>query len=161
MGIMVFRFTAAQDEELMRELIRLRPFAAQRGTTLRVWDQVAEGVSRAVGSSLNAKQVRDRLHILKKQFKSGKLQSKRGSGTEESLDAINVQSHYNDLPGFQLDLKARELEQNQLQFDARLAFDAKQAEERLRFEERVQSSNRELIIECAKIFSGALEKSSN
>ncbi|RLN72529.1 hypothetical protein BBJ28_00009786 [Nothophytophthora sp. Chile5] len=239
---MVFRFTTAQDEELMRELI------------------LAEGVSRAVGSSLNAKQVRDRLHILKKQFKAGELQSKRASGTEESLNAVNVQSHYNDLPGLvgeylelehlhaeeksatykknkqkevdfarcameivnesnhrrsqrseeasgddasdlsnadsatsatssrlsrtpkapkrqnaflmevqrqekrhkqQLDLKIRELEQNQLQFDARLAFEAKQVEERLRFEERVQSSNRDLIIACAKIFSGALDKSGN
>ncbi|RLN91492.1 hypothetical protein BBJ28_00026588 [Nothophytophthora sp. Chile5] len=256
---MVFRFTTDQDKELMRELIRLKPFASPRGSTLKVWGDVAESLSRALGVSLNVKQVRDRLSILKATFKEEEAASAIGSGIEESLDAVNVQSHYDDRAGLvreyvaleclhnsgkqtkqqkkkqkdedlarcaeeivnestrrrsqratlgsvevrsdesdtesmasaessrssrssrtpsktpkrpnafllevqrqekrqkeQFNLLERELVQSQRQFDRRLEFDQKQADDRLQFEERVQSSNRELLLECAKLFSAAI-----
>ncbi|KAE8901144.1 hypothetical protein PF005_g8470 [Phytophthora fragariae] len=96
---MVFRFKPEQDQELMRELIRLKPFAAKRGTTGSVWEAVAKGVSSAIGVQLNVKQVRDRLNLLKAKFKADELVSSRASGVEEALHAVNVQSHYDDLNG--------------------------------------------------------------
>lgn len=241
----------------MRELIRLKPFAAVRGSTLQVWTEVAESLSRAIGVTLNVKQIRDRLTVLKGLFKSSEAASALGSGVEESLDAINVQSHYDEREGLvreytaleslhksakraekqkkhqkeedlarcadeivressrrrserittdsddcmgndsdaesissavssrssswtstktpkrpnafqqeverqvkrqkqEFELKERELAQSQLQFEQRLALENKQAEDRLRFEERVHTNNRELILECAKLFSAAL-----
>ncbi|ETM41390.1 hypothetical protein L914_12825 [Phytophthora nicotianae] len=58
-----------------------------------------------------------------------------------------------------MDLKQRELEQGQKQFEERLEFDKKQAEGRLQLEQRIQQSNREMILECAQIFGAALAKS--
>ncbi|KAG3232858.1 hypothetical protein PI124_g22065 [Phytophthora idaei] len=58
----------------------------------------------------------------------------------------------------QMELKVRELEQDQKQFEERLSFEKKLAEDRLNFEDRVQASNREMILECAKIFGSALSK---
>ncbi|ETP28059.1 hypothetical protein F442_22657 [Phytophthora nicotianae P10297] len=83
----------------MRELIRLKPFSAKRGTTGHVWEEVAKGVSSAIQVQRNVKLVRDRLNLLKadEQF------SARASGVEEDLHAVNIQSHYNDLNGLVLD----------------------------------------------------------
>ncbi|KAE8913172.1 hypothetical protein PF005_g5232 [Phytophthora fragariae] len=90
---MVFRINHEQDQELMRKLIRLKPFAAKRGTTGSVWEAVVKGVSSAIGVQVHAKQVRDRLNLLKARFKVDELVSSRGSGVEEAL-------HYDDLNGF-------------------------------------------------------------
>ncbi|ETM30484.1 hypothetical protein L914_21840, partial [Phytophthora nicotianae] len=235
----------------MRELIRLKPFSAKRGTTGHVWEEVAKGVSSAIQVQLNVTQVRDRLNLLKAKFKADELSSARASGVEEDLHAVNIPSHYNDLNGLvrdyielermyidemkakksaktrkeedpansaaalineskprrsqranydtersssderssesepesiaslasavpshvstssrstpkrsnafldevkrqakrhkeQIELKTRELEQHQHQFEKQ------QAEERLRSEERIQAGNRELILQCAK-----------
>lgn len=57
-----------------------------------------------------------------------------------------------------LEIKVRELEQKQRKFEEMLAFEKKQSEDRLYFEDRVQTSNREVILECAKIFGAALSK---
>ncbi|KAG6944886.1 hypothetical protein JG687_00017591 [Phytophthora cactorum] len=57
-----------------------------------------------------------------------------------------------------MELKVRELEQNQKQFEERLSFEKKLAQDRLNFEDRVQASNREMILECATIFGCALSK---
>ncbi|ETL98394.1 hypothetical protein L917_04522, partial [Phytophthora nicotianae] len=83
----------------MRELIRLKPFSAKRGTTGHVWEEVAKGVSSAIQVQLNVKQVRDRLNLLKAKFKADELSSARASGVEEDLHAVNIRSHYNDLNG--------------------------------------------------------------
>ncbi|KAF1788549.1 hypothetical protein GQ600_8268 [Phytophthora cactorum] len=48
-------------------------------------------------------------------------------------------------------LKVRELEQDQKQFEERLSFEKKTSE--TQFEDRVQASNREMILECAKILA--------
>ncbi|ETK88206.1 hypothetical protein L915_07515 [Phytophthora nicotianae] len=69
---MVFRFTNDQDKELLRELIRLKSFVAVRGTTLRVWSDVAASLSSAFGVEVNVKQIRDRLTLLKQMFKDPK-----------------------------------------------------------------------------------------
>ncbi|KAG2895168.1 hypothetical protein PC117_g23306 [Phytophthora cactorum] len=220
---MVFRFTPSQDLEMMRELIRQKPFAAKRGAMVKV------------------KQIRDRLNLLKARLKANEQASFLASGVEESLDAVNIQSHYSDLDGKkkkeedlakcaadivaesrrrrierdggasdsdlsnssyagstvsatesaasvgsaksttqrtpkrsnafltevkrqekrykeQMELKVRELEQDQKQFEERLSFEKKLAEDRLNFEDRMQASNREVILECAKIFGSALSK---
>ncbi|ETP47782.1 hypothetical protein F442_06342 [Phytophthora nicotianae P10297] len=96
---MVFRFSNDQDKELLRELIRLKPFAAVRGTTLRVWSDVAASLSSAFGVEVNVKQIRDRLTLLKQSFKDSEAACARGSGIEESVDAVNVQSHYDEREG--------------------------------------------------------------
>ncbi|KAF1788101.1 hypothetical protein GQ600_18712 [Phytophthora cactorum] len=239
---MVFRFTPSQDLEMMRELIRQKPFAAKRGAMQKV----------------KVKQIRDRLNLLKARLKANEQASFLASGVEESLDAVNIQSHYSDLDGKvrddfiseqkplksfpkkkkeedlakcaadivaesrrrrierdggasdsdlsnssyagstvsatesaasvgsaksttqrtpkrsnafltevkrqekrykeQMELKVRELEQDQKQFEERLSFEKKLAEDRLNFEDRMQASNREVILECAKIFGSALSK---
>lgn len=96
---MVLRFTPGQDKELMRELIRLKPFAAARGSTLHVWGDVAACLSTALGVQVNVKQVRDRLTLLKGLFKDAEAAAARGSGIEESVDAVNVQSHNDERGG--------------------------------------------------------------
>ncbi|ETK81302.1 hypothetical protein L915_13199 [Phytophthora nicotianae] len=84
----------------MRELIRLKPFSAKRGTTGHVLKEVAKGVSSAIQVQLNIKQVCDRLNLLKAKFE---LSSARASGVEEDLHAVNIQCHYNDLNGLARD----------------------------------------------------------
>ncbi|ETO80695.1 hypothetical protein F444_04851 [Phytophthora nicotianae P1976] len=61
----------------------------------------------------------------------------------------------------QIELKTRELEQHQHQFEARLQFEKQQAEERLRSEECIQAGNRELLLQCAKLFSAATARPDN
>ncbi|KAF1788363.1 hypothetical protein GQ600_16571 [Phytophthora cactorum] len=255
---MVVRFTPSQDLEMMRELIRQKPFVAKRGATLEVWDNVAAALSTALQQKVTAKQIRDRLNLLKARLKANEQASFLASGVEESLDAVNIQSHYSDVDGKswsdfiskqkplksfpkkkkeedlakwaadfvaesrrrrierdggasdsdlsnssdaestvsatesaasvglaksttertpkrsnafltevkrqgkrykeQMELKVRELEQDQKQFEERLSFEKKLAEDRLNFEDRVQASNREMILECPKIFGSALSK---
>ncbi|ETO77042.1 hypothetical protein F442_07709 [Phytophthora nicotianae P10297] len=96
---MVFRFTNDQDKELLRELIRLKSFVAVRGTTLRVWSDVAASLSSAFGVEVNVKQIRDRLTLLKQMFKDSEAAAALGSGIEESVDAVNIQSHYDEREG--------------------------------------------------------------
>ncbi|ETP54963.1 hypothetical protein F442_00434 [Phytophthora nicotianae P10297] len=55
-----------------------------------------------------------------------------------------------------MDMKVRELEQKQKQFDDRLAFEREQAQAKLQFDMEVQANNRKVILECAKNFSAAL-----
>ncbi|KAG3078952.1 hypothetical protein PC121_g7114 [Phytophthora cactorum] len=237
---MVFRFTPSQDLEMMRKLIRQKPFAAKRGATLEVWDNVAAALSTALQQKMKVKQIRDRLNLLKARLKANEQASFLASDVEESLDAVNIQSHYSDVDGKkkegdlakctadivaescrrrierdggasdndlsnssdaestvsatksaasvgsaksttqrtpkrsnafltevkrqekrykeQMELKVRELEQNQKQFEERLSFEKKLAQDRLNFEDRVQASNREMILECATIFGCALSK---
>ncbi|EGZ11080.1 hypothetical protein PHYSODRAFT_389268, partial [Phytophthora sojae] len=76
-----------------------KPFAAKRGSTGSVWEEVAKGVSSAIKVQLNAKQVRDRLNLLEAKFKADELCSSRASDVEEALHAVNVQSQYDDLDG--------------------------------------------------------------
>ncbi|ETN09667.1 hypothetical protein PPTG_11283 [Phytophthora nicotianae INRA-310] len=259
---MVFRFTTMEDLEMLRELIRQKPFAAKRGSTLEIWDSVAAALGSALKKEIKVKQIRDRLNLLKTRFKEKEQLSALASGVEESIHAVNVQTHYTDVDGLireytqlerlhhdtkaaqkiskekkeedlakcaaaivdesrrrrayrddtsfysdsddssdaqsvvsgaestvstgsskakqqgvkrsnaylteikrqdkkykeQLDLKHRELEQGQKQFEERLEFEKKQAEDRLQFEQHIQQSNREMILECAKIFGAALAK---
>ncbi|ETL84347.1 hypothetical protein F442_16419 [Phytophthora nicotianae P10297] len=96
---MVFRFTNDWDKELLRELIHLKPFAAVRGTTLRVWSDIAASLSSAFGVEVNVKQVCDRLTLLKQMLKDSEAAAALGSGIEESVDAVNVQSHYDEREG--------------------------------------------------------------
>ncbi|KAF1784468.1 hypothetical protein GQ600_17516 [Phytophthora cactorum] len=49
-------------------------------------------------------------------------------------------------------------EQNQKQFEDRLAFEKEQVEARLQFEKQLQIRNSEMILECANIFSAAMSK---
>ncbi|KAG3247933.1 hypothetical protein PI124_g7398 [Phytophthora idaei] len=211
----------------MRELIRQKPFAAKRGATLEVWDNVAAALSTALQQKVKVKQIRDRLNLLKARLKANEQAPFLASGVEESLDAVSIQSHYSDVDGKrvlllkvavvelsvmsdsdlsnssdaestvsatesaasvgsvksttqrtpkrlnafltevkrqekrykeQMELKVRELEQDQKQFEERLSFEKKTSEDRLNFEDRVQASNREMILECAKIFGATLSK---
>ncbi|KAG3099736.1 hypothetical protein PI124_g15088 [Phytophthora idaei] len=96
---MVFRFTPSQDLEMMRELIRQKPFAAKRGATLEVWDNVAAALSTALQQKVKVKQIRDRLDLLKARLKASEQASFLASGVEESLDAVNIQSHYSNVDG--------------------------------------------------------------
>ncbi|KAG3159875.1 hypothetical protein PI126_g7161 [Phytophthora idaei] len=212
---------------MMRELIRQKPFAAKRGATLEVWDNVAAALSTALQQKVKVKQIRDRLNLLKARLKANEQAPFLASGVEESLDAVSIQSHYSDVDGKrvlllkvavvelsvmsdsdlsnssdaestvsatesaasvgsvksttqrtpkrlnafltevkrqekrykeQMELKVRELEQDQKQFEERLSFEKKTSEDRLNFEDRVQASNREMILECAKIFGATLSK---
>ncbi|KAG3098077.1 hypothetical protein PI124_g3782 [Phytophthora idaei] len=114
---MVFRFTPTQDCEMMRELIRLKPFAAERETTLDVWEKVAKSLSAALKVPLKVKQIRDRLSLLKTQFKASEQKSRGASGVEQSLHAVNVQSHYSDVDGLVRDY----IELERLHQDAKAA----------------------------------------
>ncbi|KAG2768893.1 hypothetical protein PC129_g3758 [Phytophthora cactorum] len=110
---MVFRFTPTQDCGMMRELIRLKPFAAERGTALDVWDKVAKSLSAALKVPLKGKQIRDRLNLLKTRFKASKQKYRGASGVEELLHAVNVQSHYSDVDGLVRDyIKLERLHQD-------------------------------------------------
>ncbi|ETP00848.1 hypothetical protein F441_21810 [Phytophthora nicotianae CJ01A1] len=93
---MVFRFTNDQDKVLMRELLRLNPFSAVRGSPPNMWSDVAGSLSSATGVQINEKQIRDRLTLLKGMYKNAEASAARGSGIEESVDAVNVQSHYDE-----------------------------------------------------------------
>ncbi|KAF1787543.1 hypothetical protein GQ600_7401 [Phytophthora cactorum] len=95
---MVFRFTPSQDLEMMRELIRQKPFAAKRGAMLG-GDNVAAALSTALQQKVKVKQIRDRLNLLKARLKANEQASFLASGVEESLDAVNIQSHYSDVDG--------------------------------------------------------------
>lgn len=97
--MVVLRFTEEQDKELMREVIMKKPYATKWGETMAAWDEIASRLSLVISTTVNAKQVRDRLGILKKKFKTEEDRSARGSGVEEALDACNAQSHYSDLLG--------------------------------------------------------------
>ncbi|KAG1694042.1 hypothetical protein DVH05_022059 [Phytophthora capsici] len=96
---MVFRFSEDIDKELMREVIKQKPYAAKYGEAAVVWVQVAKCVSAAVKVSLVDKQVQDRVRLLKKNWSAGELRAALGSGIEEATNASNEQSHYDTLPG--------------------------------------------------------------
>ncbi|KAI9982114.1 hypothetical protein PInf_008005 [Phytophthora infestans] len=98
-GKMVFRFTEDHDKELMREVIAQKPCAAKYGEAARVSASVAEHVSSAIKERVLEKQVRDRVRLLKKNWRAGELRSSLGSGIEETLEAVNEQSHYETLAG--------------------------------------------------------------
>ncbi|ETP25590.1 hypothetical protein F441_01550, partial [Phytophthora nicotianae CJ01A1] len=87
------------DKELMREVIKQRPFAAKYGETGTVWVQVATCVSASIKVVEIDKQVQDRVRLLKKNWRAGELRATLGSGIEEAKDATDVQTHYNTLAG--------------------------------------------------------------
>ncbi|OWZ18677.1 hypothetical protein PHMEG_0007203 [Phytophthora megakarya] len=95
----IFRFNDGQDKELLRELITKKPFAAAYGETMQSWGSVAAALSQAIGVEVYTKQVRDRLAVLMKNLAAGERRSAIGSGIEESLDANDVQSHYDEING--------------------------------------------------------------
>ncbi|KAG7382551.1 Dual specificity protein phosphatase 23 [Phytophthora pseudosyringae] len=76
---MVFRFSEDYDKELIREVIKQKPFAAKYGEAGAVWVQVAEQVSSAIKGvstldvDLTEKQVQDRVRLLKKNWRAGEL----------------------------------------------------------------------------------------
>ncbi|KUF92409.1 Adagio protein 2 [Phytophthora nicotianae] len=83
----------------MREAIAQKPVAAKYGEAARAWASVAEHVSSAIKDRVLEKQVRDRVRLLKKNWHAGELRSSLGSGIEETLEAVNEQSHYETLAG--------------------------------------------------------------
>ncbi|DAZ95557.1 TPA: hypothetical protein N0F65_005873 [Lagenidium giganteum] len=89
------RFTPEQGQELMRELLKHRPFAPQYGQTMKTWDCTATSVSAALGVTINAKPVRDRLKVLREI--AGARRASFASGGEESLDAGNELDHYREV----------------------------------------------------------------
>ncbi|KAF1786303.1 hypothetical protein GQ600_25988 [Phytophthora cactorum] len=207
---MVFRFTPTQDCEMMHELIRLKPFAAERERTLDVWDKVAN--SKQANRSLEELHavnvqshysdvdglVRDyieleRLHQDAKAAKKLPKQRKEADLAQCAIDIVSESNRrrahrQNDESGSddmrkkaaclrrkvlhprrhygrptsahrppkrsnaflakvkrqekrykeQMEMKVRELKQNQKQFDDRLAFEKEQVEARLQFEKQVQ-----------------------
>ncbi|RAW24958.1 hypothetical protein PC110_g18628 [Phytophthora cactorum] len=200
---MVFRFTPTQDCEMMHELIRLKPFAAERERTLDVWDKVAKSLSAALKSHYSDVDglVRDyikleRLHQDDKAEKKLSKQRKEADLAQGAIDIVSESnrcrahrqndesgsddSHVNDEESCvsttesvaststlrsptsahrppkssnaflaevkrqekrykeQMEMKVRELKQNQKQFDDRLAFEKEQVEARLQFEKQVQ-----------------------
>ncbi|GMF52370.1 unnamed protein product [Phytophthora fragariaefolia] len=95
----VLRFTNDQDKELLREFFRRKPFAAVRGQILHVCIEVEFSLSSALGVQINVKQVRDSLTLLKRFFNGAEAAASCGSGIEESVDTVNVQSHYDEREG--------------------------------------------------------------
>ncbi|ETI41427.1 hypothetical protein L916_12923 [Phytophthora nicotianae] len=67
---MVSRFTTMEDLKMLQELIQIK-----------------------------VKQIRDRLNLLKARFKEKEQLSALASGVEESIHAVNVQTHYTDIDG--------------------------------------------------------------
>ncbi|OWZ01351.1 hypothetical protein PHMEG_00027280, partial [Phytophthora megakarya] len=59
-----------------------KPFAAAYGETMQSWGSVAVALSQAIGVEVNAKQVRDRLGVLKKNLAAGERQATIGSDIE-------------------------------------------------------------------------------
>ncbi|KAG3004595.1 hypothetical protein PC121_g18094 [Phytophthora cactorum] len=187
---MVFRFTPTQDCEMMHELIRLKPFAAERERTLDVWDKVAKSLSAALKSHYSDVDglVRDyieleRLHQDAKAAKKLPKQRKEADLAQCAIDIVSESNRrrahrQNDESGSddmrkkaaclrrkvlhprrhygrptsahrppkrsnaflakvkrqekrykeQMEMKVRELKQNQKQFDDRLAFEKEQVE---------------------------------
>ncbi|KAF1788418.1 hypothetical protein GQ600_22257 [Phytophthora cactorum] len=127
---------------MMRELIRLKPFAAKRGTTLDVWDKVTKSLSAALKVPLKVKQIRDRLNLLKTRFKASEQKSRGASGVEESLHAVNVQSHYSDVDGLVRDyIKLERLHQDD-KADKKLSKQRKEADLAQGAIDTVSESNR-------------------
>ncbi|OWZ01005.1 hypothetical protein PHMEG_00027687 [Phytophthora megakarya] len=62
-------------------------------------DTIAGSRSEALGVVVNTKQVRDRLAVLKQNAAAEERRSTLGSGIEVSLDANDVQSHYDKING--------------------------------------------------------------
>ncbi|KAG1707190.1 hypothetical protein DVH05_026385 [Phytophthora capsici] len=61
------------DKELIREVIKKKPFATKYGEAGTVWVQIATCVSAAINVVLIAKQVQDRVRLLKKNWRTGEL----------------------------------------------------------------------------------------
>ncbi|ETI57227.1 hypothetical protein F443_00442 [Phytophthora nicotianae P1569] len=132
---MVFRFSTEQDCEMMRDLIRLKPFAAERGTTLDVWDNVAKSLSTALKVEFNKKKEADIAQCAKDIVAES---NRRRADPEAELSDSDVSDG------------------KQKQFDDGLAFEREQAQAKLQFDMEVQANNRKVILECAKNFSAAL-----
>ncbi|DAZ94208.1 TPA: hypothetical protein N0F65_000435 [Lagenidium giganteum] len=79
----------------MREPLKHQPFAPQYGQTMKTWDGNATSVVAPLGVTIDAKQVRDRLKVLREI--AGARRASFASGGEESLDASNEQDHYHEV----------------------------------------------------------------
>ncbi|KAG6955717.1 hypothetical protein JG687_00011028 [Phytophthora cactorum] len=148
---MVFRFTPTQDCGMMRELIRLKPFAAERGTALDVWDK--SHYSDVDGL------VRDyiKLERLHQDDKAEKKLSKQRKEADLAQGAIDIVSESNRCRAHRQNDESGS-DDSHKQFEDRLAFEKEQVEARLQFEKQLQIRNSEMILECANIFSAAISK---
>ncbi|KAG6954530.1 hypothetical protein JG687_00011763 [Phytophthora cactorum] len=128
---MVFRFTPTQDCEMMHELIRLKPFAAERERTLDVWDK--SHYSDVDGL------VRDYIELerLHQDAKAAKKLPKQRKEADLAQCAIDIVSESNRRRAHRQNDESGS-DDNQKQFDDRLAFEKEQVEARLQFEKQVQ-----------------------
>lgn len=81
----MFRFNAARDILLLREVVGQRPFAAEHGQGARIWDQISSTLN-SIGMDVTSTTVRGRCAHLKQAFRKEQLAQLRRSGTEEEYD---------------------------------------------------------------------------
>ncbi|KAG9415752.1 hypothetical protein AC1031_000130 [Aphanomyces cochlioides] len=80
----VFRFKAATDVDVLREVMRIQPFSADYGQTGRRWDELSRCMCEIHGDgSVNSYSCRRRFEDLLQNFKKDNMASLRASGTEE------------------------------------------------------------------------------
>ncbi|ETI35503.1 hypothetical protein F443_18155 [Phytophthora nicotianae P1569] len=162
---MVFRFTTMEDLEMLWELIRQKPFAAK--ARIDTGDLPKAVVAEpTVTSPLSLSLYSDSGDSSDTQRIVSGTESTISTGSSKAIqrgvkrsnaflrEIKRQEKKYKE----HMDLKQRELEQGQKQFEERLEFEKKQAEDRFQFEQRIQQSNREMILESTKIFGAALAK---
>ncbi|KAG9397930.1 hypothetical protein AC1031_016348 [Aphanomyces cochlioides] len=80
----VFRFKASTDVDLLREVMRIQPFAAEYGQTGRRWEQLSVCMCEIHGEgAVTAYSCRRRFEDLVENFKNETMNSLRASGTDE------------------------------------------------------------------------------
>ncbi|CAK4312458.1 unnamed protein product [Aphanomyces euteiches] len=81
-----FRFKAASDVDLLKEVIYVQPFDAPFGQTKLRWDEVADQVTDIYGDVVTVMCCRKRFDDLMSAFKHDTVKALRASGTEEEYN---------------------------------------------------------------------------
>ncbi|KAG9407141.1 hypothetical protein AC1031_001837 [Aphanomyces cochlioides] len=81
-----FRFKAASDIDLLKEVIHIQPFDAHFGQTKSRWDEVGNHMMEIYGDKVTVVGCRKRFDNLIHAFKQDAVKSLRASGTEEEYN---------------------------------------------------------------------------
>ncbi|KAG9399433.1 hypothetical protein AC1031_011826 [Aphanomyces cochlioides] len=84
-----FYFTPKADLALLREILNVRPFAAEHGRKGEKYDIVAENLNEYLESSLSSRTVKDRFVLLVEEFEKTDAASRRKSGIAEDFDVYH------------------------------------------------------------------------
>ncbi|KAL3664311.1 hypothetical protein V7S43_010636 [Phytophthora oleae] len=80
-------FTAANDWDLLREILSVQPFAAKHGTITARYHDVADNLNEHWGTELSMRTVKEHLFLLLRQFKTTDCEyCKKSGGDDEYIE---------------------------------------------------------------------------